>query len=149
MTKLDTKHKILIGITALVVAGGIGYLLYQNYKKKKITDNANKTPTEGGDKPLSAEAFLSLFTNAMTKGKSVDETKKKAILDMYNSLNDKEKLAMTEIVNIQIECIKANSTDPMKAFGCIAQGSQGLVSKYGKDTLDSVGKKSEDLFKTK
>ena len=29
MTKLDTKHKVLIGITALVVAGGIGYLLQE------------------------------------------------------------------------------------------------------------------------
>ena len=119
------------------------------YKKKKPTDNANKTPTEGGDKPLSAEAFLSLFSDNMMKGKSVDETKKKAILDMYNSLNDKEKLAMTEIVNIEIECMKANSTDPMKAFGCIAQGTQGLLSKYGKDTLDSMSKKGDSVFKTK
>jgi len=144
MADFSTTHKVLIGGTAVVVVGVIGYLLYQNYKKPKIADI---TPTGTSEKPLDANAFLSLFADASKK--PLTDTQKKAFFDMYNTLSDKEKFALTDIVKIQIDCIKSNPTDPMKAFGCIAQGSQGLVAKYGEDTLKSVGEKSNALFKAK
>ena len=143
MANFSTTHKVLIGGTAVVVVGVIGYLLYQNYKKPKIAD----TTTDTSEKPLDAQAFLSLFAEASKK--PLTDTQKKAFFDMYNTLSDKEKFALTDIVKIQIDCMKSNPTDPMKAFGCIAQGTQGLVAKYGQDTLESVGKKSNAVFKAK
>lgn len=127
------------GLLGSAIFGGTAFAIYGKKMVQatlgNVADNLGSTQTSG-EKPLDGQSVLNKLNEL--NGTPVDESKAKDFLDTYNSLNDKEKLAYTELMLMGGNCKKNSPNDIM---ACYVKGQQDLVSKYGAETLKNLNAK--------